>query len=177
MPDATNPGIDYGLGQTNIDRTTGIRYGVISQHSLNPDAFSDIEPDYGDPTCPDCSGKVAPSTGEYLPGADWMEKDYVCRGCEKYFFSHQVFPVEPVGHNYQDRDYTITGCLDADLLVTKSPYYTHAQFCSPSVPGAGNLDHPCPTGPKTYCLGHYWFDGERAPYPVYRESDDAEVEP
>jgi hypothetical protein len=24
-------GIDYGLGQTNIDKATGIRYGVISR--------------------------------------------------------------------------------------------------------------------------------------------------
>lgn len=35
-------GIDYGLGQTNIDLATGIRYGVIHENSLNPDAVSDI---------------------------------------------------------------------------------------------------------------------------------------
>ena len=27
-------GIDYGLGRSNIDKATGIRYGVISQHSV-----------------------------------------------------------------------------------------------------------------------------------------------
>jgi hypothetical protein len=35
-------GIDYGMGRTNIDSLTGIRYGVISSHSINPDALSDI---------------------------------------------------------------------------------------------------------------------------------------
>lgn len=30
-------GIDYGLGQSNIDKETGIRFGVISQHSLHPE--------------------------------------------------------------------------------------------------------------------------------------------
>ena len=26
-----------------------------------------------------------------------------------------------------------------------------------------------------HCLGHDWFDSGRAPYPVYRVSDDSEV--
>jgi hypothetical protein len=38
----TKAGIDYGLGLSNIDRTTGIRYGVISPHSVNPDALDDV---------------------------------------------------------------------------------------------------------------------------------------
>jgi hypothetical protein len=35
-------GIDYGMGTSNRDAKTGIRYGVISQHSINPDALGDI---------------------------------------------------------------------------------------------------------------------------------------
>jgi hypothetical protein len=27
-------GIDYGMGQTNVNHETGIRYGVISQNSV-----------------------------------------------------------------------------------------------------------------------------------------------
>jgi len=63
-------------------------------------------------------------------------------------------------------------CLDSDILVTKSPFYTYAPFCSPCVPGAGNLDSTVPIGieapydrdeqirtmstmgVKTYCFAH-----------------------
>ena len=38
----SGPGIDYGHGKTNIDLKTGIRYGIISQHSVNPDAMDDV---------------------------------------------------------------------------------------------------------------------------------------
>lgn len=36
------PGIDYGLGQSNINLETGIRFGVISQHSLGDNAIGDL---------------------------------------------------------------------------------------------------------------------------------------
>ena len=61
-------------------------------------------------------------------------------------------------------------------MILKSDYYTHAQFCSPCVPGAGNLDSPCDSGEKAYCLGHDWFEDGIAPYPVYRVSDNARIE-
>ena len=54
-------GIDYGMGRTNIDPETGIRYGVISQHSIMPEAMEDMEPDYGLPTCPECGIDVRES--------------------------------------------------------------------------------------------------------------------
>src|SRR5258706_14926811 len=50
-------GIDYGLGLSNVDKDTGIRYGVISERSLGEwinDVIADGA-DYGQPTCPKCS--------------------------------------------------------------------------------------------------------------------------
>src|ERR1700758_5334367 len=38
----TYPGIDYGHGKANVDPATGIRYGVIAQQSIDPEAFDDI---------------------------------------------------------------------------------------------------------------------------------------
>ena len=35
-------GIDYGSGQTNLNTQTGIRYGVIPQGEVSPDALEDI---------------------------------------------------------------------------------------------------------------------------------------
>ena len=42
MSQTTYQGIDYGMGRSNIDNETGIRYGVISQNSVNPDEFEDV---------------------------------------------------------------------------------------------------------------------------------------
>ncbi len=47
-------GIDYGMGQTNIDRETGIRFGVIHSGDVCQAWSDSAESDYGTPTCPKC---------------------------------------------------------------------------------------------------------------------------
>jgi hypothetical protein len=84
---------------------------------------------------------------------------------------------DPVGWSYEGEGYKLIDCLDTDIMVLESPFYTFAQFCSPCVPGAGNLDHAMPDGVKCYCLGHDWFEDGKAPYPVYRVSDNYIVNP
>lgn len=39
----TYSGIDYGMGQTNIDKETGIRYGVINANTLSEHAWDTIQ--------------------------------------------------------------------------------------------------------------------------------------
>jgi hypothetical protein len=79
----------------------------------------------------------------------------------------------PFRYDDDDAELTVQTTGDCDLFVFRSMYYTFAQFCSPCVPGAGNLDTPCDSGPKTYCLGIDWFDSDRpCPYPVYRIDND-----
>ena len=65
-------GIDYGLGQTNIDKDTGIRYGVIPVHDVTQAWCDSSEGYYGDPTCPECGSKVEELVGN---------RDYVCPDC------------------------------------------------------------------------------------------------
>jgi hypothetical protein len=173
-------GIDYGFGQSNIDDNTGIRYGVISQNSVSGDALNDLESDYGSPHCPKCGNEVSctdpiPDEAKKWDNAEHECAEFFCASCHYVFGSESAYPEEAIGQYLDDGEYKVTSCLDNDLMVTLSPYYTRAQFCSPCVPGAGNLDNPCPDGPKTYCLGHDWFDDERAPYPVYNVSDDTPV--
>ncbi len=139
-------GIDYGMGHANVDTKTGIRYGVISQHSVLQAWADSAEPYYGE--------------------HDDDETD-----------SEREVPDEPLGWSFDDDGYNLTDCLDSDIFVLKSPYYTFARFCSPCVPGAGNLDSADPDGVKTYCLGHDWFDEGKAPYPVYSVETDKEVLP
>ena len=101
--------------------------------------------------------------------------DFACDTCDLFLDSSHVYAESPLGWTYDREGYSLCDCLDTDIMVIASPFYTRAQYCSPCVPGAGNLDNPCAEGPKSYCLGHDWFDSGRAPYPVYRVSDDSEV--
>ena len=126
-------GIDYGLGQSNINKETGIRFGVIAQNSINLDCLSDFESDYGDPTCPDCGRELIADDPDVDEDADWNDgKDFACADCEKCYWSDQVYSDEPIGLvPYEVDGYLIEGCLDSDLFILKSPYFTYAQFCSP----------------------------------------------
>lgn len=164
-------GIDYSLGQSNVDRETGIHFGVISQHSVGEAWYEDAEADYGKPHCPECGNEIKESK---------RDKDYRCGKCRKSFWSDQCFGDDPIGCSFEDKNYKLSDCLDSDIFVLKSPFYTYAQFCSPCVPGAGNLDNPCEPdsgAPKTYCLGADWFEDGKAPYRIWNVSDNSEVTP
>lgn len=185
-PSTDRAGIDYGMGMSNVDRATGIRYGCISQHSLCQESLNNsMEPDYGDPRCPECGGTVL-SADDVKHRALWTRRmdrddtrgcfDYACLACRKGWDSGECFPEDAVDWTIDGGiEYDIQTCLDSDLIVTRSPYYTHAAFCSPCVPGAGSLDSPIEGGVKAYALGHEWFESNLAPYPVFRVSDDSVV--
>jgi hypothetical protein len=186
-------GIDYGMGRTNIDKENGIRYGVVSLHALTEFASEDFEADYGDPHCPKCGNEAEtiPSHTESDPSgegkwvsvvqdipeemAEWENDgigEYACRSCKWLFDGDEAFGDEPIGYTLDKDGYKATLDEYNDVFLVKSPYYTHAQFCSPCAPGAGHLENPCESGPKTYCFGHDWFDGGKAPYPVYDVKTD-----
>jgi hypothetical protein len=175
------PGINYATGTTsNLDIKTGIRFGVISQHSVLPEAINEMEAFYGPPTCPLC-GKQAdePSAfGETFANGvpdDYTSNphecdDYVCVDCKKFFGSESAFGDEPLCHYIDSATETIKLDTGGDVWVIKSPYFTHAQFCSPCAPGACYLTNPLSTpldSNKCYCLGADWFEDSKAPYPIY----------
>lgn len=141
-------GIDYGMGQTNVDKETEIRYGVISQNEVFQ-AWADSSEPYYD--CDDC---------EYEQGDD---------GCELSCCESTSFYID-------NKDYQAECGESGDIFIIKSPYYTFAPFCSPCIPGACYLMSSCEGGEKAYCFDHDWFDDEKAPYPIYRVSDDREQE-
>jgi hypothetical protein len=155
-------GIDYGLGQTNIDKATGIRYGVISHHSVSPDSWNEVsEAEYGEPTCPKCGNDAIsiPSHSEqldngvavYLDVPEAYEdfetakhecSDYACESCEYLFGSESAFGDEPLGFTFKDEDYFAHCGTDGfGIWIERSPFYTYAGFCSPCAPGAGDLDN------------------------------------
>ncbi len=182
---STYQGIDYGLGRSNVDSETGIRYGVISQHSVGQAWYDEAQPEYGEATCPKCGSEAIVETSELTD--DQLDAysedhnrcaDWACHSCEYIFASDDAYPEDPQGWTVDDGEYQLTDCLDSDIMVIKSPYYTFAQFCSPCVPGACSLDSPIEGGAvKAYALGHEWFEDNAAPYVVYRVSDDSIVDP
>jgi hypothetical protein len=170
-----NIGIDWSMGKSNIDKQTGIRYGVISQHNVMPEALDDIEYDYGKPEvaiCPECDKEFTVTDKKY---GDII----VCPNlnCNESFEIELPDMSEPIGWSYEEEGYQLIDCLDNDIMVLKSPYYTYAQYCSPCVPGAINLDTPMDEGIKGYCLGHDWFEEGKAPYKVYDVKTNKEIKP
>lgn len=114
--------------------------------------------------CPECAGQM--EEVEFKQHHDRWCNDYVCHACKLLFSSEDAFPEEPVGYHIDCAEVKAIDCLDTDWMVTDSKFITRAQYCSPCVPQAGNLDAPCLTGPITLCFGHQWFEKGKAPYPV-----------
>jgi len=172
------PGIDYGMGKTNVDAKTGIRYGVINMNAIHELAWESFEADYGTPTCRKCGNEAVEydedEHGEYEQD-EYGCADYACECCERVFDSFDAYGDEPIGWVLDDGEYQATVDSYNDVFITKSPYFTLAQFCSTCAPGAGHLGNPIDNGVKTYCFGHDWFEGDWAPYPVYRVSDGSLV--
>jgi hypothetical protein len=155
---------------TNFDEKTGIHYGVIAQNSLNSEAFQEV-----------FDRAVDLNFEEYVEGLRCEIRDFLeDKVREKHIVSltEDVFDVlqdailesyggEKTSWEYSDEDYELQDCLETNVMVTKSPYYTFCRKCSPCVPNAGDLDNPMDEGVKTYCLGPEFFDDEKAPYSVY----------
>lgn len=169
-------GIDYGLGRTNIDLETGIRFGVIPQNEVLQAWADSSEADYGLPCCPDCGNGAVLIDDENVPDldnlpedSDWrvMGSEFACVGCCRTYDSDEAYDDEPLGFYVDDDGYKATSDSYGDIMILKSSYFTRAQFCSPCAPGACSLMNPVDDGPKAYCFGHDWFDGGKAPYPVY----------
>lgn len=173
--------IDYGLGQTNIDKSTGIRYGVIHQNEVLQAWADSSEPEYGEPHCPKCGNEVQPLDGAIEQYEDWEGSDtacgdYVCESCKYVFDSDEAFSDEPLSFLLDDGEYKAEqNGGDIDIFIIKSPYFTLCTFCSPCAPGAGYLMND--GNVRAYCFSHDWFEEGKAPYKVYSVATGEEVLP
>jgi len=164
MSSKTCAGIDYGHGKTNVDEKTGVRYGVISCHSVASWIWDEMDAVYS-AHCPHC--------GEDLAEGFDPDCDGDCPHCEESFDHGEQFADEADCWTYNanglqffsDRDCT-------NFTVTKSPVKIRSQFCSPCYPGAGNLDCPMEFGSEdgaiTYALPVDFFD-EFSPCPYEKQ--------
>ena len=180
-------GIDYGGGITNIDKKTGIRFGVIHQNEVLQAWADSSEAEYGPPTCPKCGNEAdkldafGDSFKDGIPDDYTTEKyecdEFVCVDCKHVFGSESAYGDEPLGFYLKDNEYEAQQDSCGDIFITKSPYYTRAEFCSPCAPGACYIINSREDGDKAYCFGHDFFDFGKAPYPVYAVKDDSVVLP
>lgn len=102
---------------------------------------------------------------------DVERKSYYRQRFVGVYDSDDAFPESPHGWYLDDGEYkAYQSSDDADIIITKSPFFTYAQFASPCFPGGGYLDEYCPTGPRTYCFGPDWYE-DRPPFPIFRVAD------
>jgi len=169
-------GIDYsGPGSTvNRDAETGIRYGMISQNSVSGDALNDVfqcGDDIGfEQMRQQAKDELAAAIESAIENYGKLNAEEAADDLLDNIEWHDCDESGP--YRYQSEGYVLQTTSDTELWVFKSPYYTHAQFCSPCVPGAGNLDSFCTNGPKTYCLGFDWFEDNKAPYNIWSVETD-----
>lgn len=183
MSKTNYPGIDYGLGKTNRNTATGIRYGVIHSNAISPDAFEDIvqhgtDVDYKEAVA-ELKSKLRSVLSDYLSdykrSKDKPSKlDEAVGSCWEMiaddFDDSYENPGDCTRYWYDREGYKISVASDGDMFIEDSPYFTYAQFCSPCAPGAcylaSPLDEPVEAN-KCYCLAADWFEDNVAPYPVY----------
>ena len=146
----THAGIDYGMGMSNIDRETGIRYGVINQNEVLQ-AWADSSEAQYVYACPYCGAelKCGPEAKR-------------CPVCYKKLNESDFDCLEPASFTYDQDGYICQQSSDdPDIFIIKSPFYTICAFCSPCAPGAGYIMTSVEAGIKAYCFGHDWFDNEK----------------
>ena len=159
--------IDYGYGQTNVDKETGIRYGVISVHEVMESWYDESEIIYSN-CCPYCGSE--PKSGNNIHE---MKR---CPTCYNKLEETDFIDQEATGDVLNDGKYQAEKSYnDTDIFITKSPYYTLCEYCSPCAPGAGYIMNAGQV--KAYCFGHDFFENEKAPYVVYSVETNKIVKP
>lgn len=154
----------------NYDKEAGIYYGCISQHTPMPEAVSDIfcGPDARDLSFECAVDEVLSEMKQGVEAFKYVSGDDVDWDLVKDRIEEDLDPCDEPTMLYECDGYKIsTSAALVCLFVEKSPYFTHAKQCSPCAPEAGDLDNPSEDGRKCYCLGHDWFEEEKAPYPVF----------
>ena len=127
-------GIDYGLGKTNVDKETGIRYAVISQNSLDGEAVSDVYHNGRDLTHEAYIQAVKDALRGVLSDyfSDYKHDGKVSKLDSAVAIDAFDAVADGVGDNYMpdsvdvlyEKDgYTVGNCLANDFMVTRSPYY------------------------------------------------------
>jgi len=174
---------------TNYDEKTGIRYGVISPHSINQDALNDIYTNGTDPYYGEGIKEIKQHVQDFISSYPYRisegTQDSIRDMLIEDFSDGYENPDGAIDYSDNEYDLHVSGD-NFGIFVMKSPYYTYCRGCSPCAPGAGDLDSPMTSYigaistnfDKALCLGTEWFDQDNPiPYRVFRVDNDQEVLP
>lgn len=129
----------------NVNKETGIHFGVISIHSVAPEILNDFQPVY-------------PEIGdiERFPWNDYTAKEKFEELTEEEkesIYEKLIEEFEPWQWYFKNEDYFLHyDDSGFGLWVEKSPYVNRVNPCSPCAPNAGDLDSPSSNGILTYAL-------------------------
>lgn len=168
----------------NIDPITGIHYGCISQHSIDPDLLGYELWSGGTHAVCEWSDEdriLTPQERARIEKWWWRKimvkvypekytrrqrrnaaraEEYVRKICENAELRDDA---EPVGWYYDDGEVRLVPCFDDTcFMVIKSPVVVHCRPCSPCAPNAGDLDNLDPGNLPTYGLPPEWLTEEAA---------------
>jgi hypothetical protein len=180
----------------NFNEILGIRYGVISPHSVGQDSEYDLYegPNSTDPYYESGKKELEEKIDSFFQDignlSDEIRESLKDQIITEWFEGYE----NPDGAmDYSDKEYDLHVSGDNfGIFVMRSPYYTYCRGCSPCAPGAGDLDSPIdkdsgsfdadPYLYRALCLGPEWFDKEESeyskkiPYRVFRVDNDQEVQ-
>lgn len=167
---------------SNYDPACECHFGVISIHSVHPDALDDVYQNGKNLTYEACVGQVKAELRSAI--SDYVSSRVLDEAVDAAFEGIEDDLNDAYESNgeevflYGADGYKISNSpLLVCLFVEKSPYYTYTRGCSPCAPNAGDLDNP-DGSLKTFCLGEEWFEGRVAPYAIYSVATDSrEVQP
>lgn len=174
-------GIDYGMGLTNIDPKTGIRFGVVHQNKMGDGFFESVASEYFQ-GCPNCGTELSDEQRDKLEAKMKTINGRLkgkCPHCNDYISPDDIHGEEPIGQ-YIKQD-GIEASIDSlgDIFITKSPFYTRGTFCSPCAPGAVSIGPDYQTTnenhPRAYCFPDSWYSDKPKMGNVFRTADDTQV--
>lgn len=146
MKTTTYAGINYaGHTNANRDAQTLIRYGVIHSNAINPDAFSDIQDNGTDEDyaafVSEIKSRIRSAIESFMPSSrieDNVESAFEAISDEIDYDSSG----DCTRYSYNKDGYELQTMSDGDIFISKSKFFTYAQFCSPCAPGACYLLNP-----------------------------------
>lgn len=154
---------------TNTNPETGIRYGIISANSLDPEVVHEIQSRgkslHIEAASSEMEDAIRSACGDYLSKSacdDLVDhaQDLLCNDFHDDEPVHE-FDIECPGYGRVKGQTTwLGGALM--IFVFLSPFLAKAKLCSPCVPNAGDLDHLDEDGYECYGVPSDWLHEERA---------------
>ena len=155
------------IPKANIHPETGVHFGAISGHSLDPDVLNDIQDKVFDLEYQAAyKDHLKNLLQDVISFPDDLTIQQLINKCKANdidpdldYFAENFDCYEPSGTiEHEGLIVTFDWLGGAPLIiVNESPFVTFANQCSPCVPNAGDLDNLGPDGVECYTVPENWL--------------------